>query len=166
MRSKNSPESEQEEKPSFFDEVWKSLETVFRSTLKSETKVAWQRQLGHIPEYAVKAAAKSICQNEDKMPSLAMIIRYTRNHISKPSFPLHSEGEDDAGVKCWYWADEGGQPAYKAADCPEGRAFLSALKKLAVKKDMNKALEEAQQKKAPFEITPEIVEKVIRRGRK
>jgi len=99
---------------------------------------------------------------EDKMPSLGMIIRYSRNYLPPVHMPYHSEGVDDEGVPCWYWEDEGGKPAYKAADCPEGRAFLDALRALAVKKDLNKELE----RKAPFEITPEIVEKVIARGRK
>lgn len=161
--SRRSKDEEQPEEPiTFFDTIWTSLESVFRSKLKPETKGEWQRQLAHIPDHAIRSAVRSICQSEDRMPSLGMIMRYSRNFLPGLNATRHSEGEDDAGVKCWYWEDEGGKPSYRAQDCEEGRQFLAKLKKLSLAKDMKKP----RPSKGPFEITPEIVEKVIARGRK
>jgi hypothetical protein len=45
-------------------------------------------------------------------------------------------GTDPNGKPCVYWSDEALQPAYKATDCAEGRAFLAKLKEVSLSKDM------------------------------
>jgi hypothetical protein len=97
----------------------------------------WQRTLDPLPRPAVFTAIAAICKEQHKLPSLAQILRYTRDKLPPVHAPHHTTGKDGFGVPCWYFEDKPTEPTYLAGDCPEGREFIALLKKMALKKDLN-----------------------------
>lgn len=125
----------------FFDDLWNTLEGVFRGRIANETRNMWQMQLSHFSHASLLAAITAICKEQDKMPSLAQIMRYTRTKLPFTHVPRHRVGVDRDGVACWYFeamrlTDKANEPHYAANDCPEGREFLSKLRQVAMAKQM------------------------------
>ena len=117
----------EESDSAFYGDLWFALTRTFHVKRNATTFEFWEQRLRHVPRRILFKAVESICNNEDKMPSLAMILRYVRNMTSFTNQPRHFEGVDRNGVRCWYWEDKPSEPTYGAKDCPEGRAYLALL---------------------------------------
>ena len=97
------------------------------------------------PPKVLALALETLTKSSERMPtpghlSKAIEITYEKHPELCPDRKLWgAEGKDPKGVPCIYWSDEKMVPAYKAKDCPEGRAFLKLLREIAGKKSINNA---------------------------
>jgi hypothetical protein len=99
------------------------LEATFRGTLSPATRDVWSGRLAKLPMGPLSRGFRALCDEQDKMPSLAQILRFARREMQQGGAPFYPEAHDKAGVACW--VDEStGEFLYKAADCEEGREFL------------------------------------------
>lgn len=108
----------------FLNDQFNLLEATFRGTISEPTRATWITRLEKLPTAALRRGFRGICDEQDKMPSLAQILRFARREIQQGGAPYYPEAVDKNGVKCW--VDEStGDLLYMAKDCPEGQAFLA-----------------------------------------
>lgn len=116
----------------FLNDLWDTLEGVFRGNISQETRDIWKSFLEKCDRGAIFKSVQEICKREDRMPSLAKILHYVRVY-TKIELLSYKTGFDEKGTPCVYWSDAPRTPAYRATHCPEGKQFLALLAQFAGK---------------------------------
>lgn len=108
--------------------------------IEPEAMDVWIRLFSSTPPKLLDTALARVTQTSERMPTpgtLQKAIDVIRSEsISTTTARIIGDGEDRNGIPCVFWSDEPTMPAYKANDCPEGRAFLALLGEMRQKKAM------------------------------
>jgi hypothetical protein len=116
----------------FYEDLFDTLEAVFRATMNPATRAAWARKLAILDKKALRIAVSNMCSTEEKMPSLAKIFQAYRGVNPMSGAPHFTPTRDKQNVAC-LWDAENAEHLYRAPDCKEGRNFLAELGKIAGK---------------------------------
>src|SRR5580700_687207 len=114
----------------FYEDLFDTLEAVFRAPLARPTRDAWARRLIPLDRKALRAAVSGMCSSEEKMPSLAKIFQAYRGVSQTGGAPHFTPTRDAQNVAC-LWDPENREHLYRAPDCKEGRNFLAVLAKVS-----------------------------------
>lgn len=111
---------------------------IYNRKLKSEAIDKWVELFGTVhPKLLVKALDR-VTREAVSMPTpgvLTKAIESAKAELCWRDMPLITcvPGKNAKGVPCVFWSDDPLTPAYRAVDCPEGRAFLAAFAQMAGK---------------------------------
>jgi len=105
-----------------------------RRVTAEETEV-WMKIFANTKVSILEKALQMVTHTAERMPApgtltkAIMSARDQNPHLLDTEHLIWRAGVDRDNVPCVFWSDEPNMPAYKAQDCPEGRTFLSFLRK-------------------------------------
>jgi hypothetical protein len=112
-------------------EEWSLL---YGRRIDSQAMAVWIKLFANTPVHILTAALTKVVAESERMPPPGMLTKaiqiiYEQHPEWVPQHKIkYRTGEDARGVECVFWSDEPDTPAYRALDCPEGRAFIALLR--------------------------------------